>query len=67
MVVVLAELGVAVTPVMEAVEIAKMVDGVEVALVLVQVIATEVVLGRRVHGSRRLVTVGGAAAGDVAT
>ena len=67
MVVVLAERVEAITPAMEAVELAKMVDGVEVVLVLVQVLATEVILGRRARGPRKLVKVAGAAAGDVAT
>ena len=66
-VVVPVELVEAMTSVMEEVEIAKMVDGVEVVLVLVQMPATEMVLGRRVRGSRKLVLVEDAAAGEVAT
>ena len=66
-VVVPVELVEAMTSVMEEVEIAKMVDGVEVVLVLVQMPATEMVLGRRVRGSRKSVLVDDAAAGEVAT
>ena len=52
---------------MTPVEIARMVGGVEVVLVLVQMPATEMVLGRRVRGSRKSVLVDDAAAGEVAT
>ena len=62
-VVVPVELVEAMTPV----EIARMVGGVEVVLVLVQMPATEMVLGRRVRGSRKSVLVDDAAAGEVAT
>ena len=52
------------------VEVAMTVDekcGMEVVLVLVQMPATEMVLGRRVRGSRKSVLVDDAAAGEVAT
>ena len=47
--------------------VAKKVDGVEVVLAWAQVPASEVVVGRRVCESRRLVPVEDGLAGDVAT
>ena len=52
------------TPVMK---FAKRVDGVEVVLALAQVSASEVVLGKRVCGSRKLVAVEDVLACGVAT
>ena len=63
-VVVPAELVARMTPVMK---FAKIVDGVEVVLALAQVPASEVVLSKRVCGSRKLVPVEDVLACGVAT